>query len=517
MPESSTPFQNPLSEGSRSSNPIDPCILVIFGVTGDLAARKLMPALYNLAKEGQLPMHFSCVGFARREKTDEGFRQEMRTAVEKHSRSQPLDESVWKNFESKLFYHHSEFDNDEGYAALEKSLASLDEKFKTLGNRIYYLATQPSFFTGIIEKLSKYKLIYPYSDDQKPWSRVIIEKPFGHDYQSALALQDHISKFLSEKQIYRIDHYLGKETAQNILTFRFSNLIFEAILNHRYVDHVQITASEDIGIGTRGRFWEETGLLRDMIQSHLIQLMSLIAMEPPVNSKADSIRSEKVKVLEAIREIPLDKIDEHVIRGQYEKGFVRGEEVKGYHEEDLVDPNSNRETFVAMQLFVDNWRWANVPFYLRSGKRLPKKCTEIAIVFHRVPDILHAHKNANYDQNVLSIRIQPNEGISLNMNCKVPGISTPVQPVKMDFKYDTYFGLTPPEAYERLICDAVSGDPTLFAREDEVLTSWKLVSPILEYWEKQSSNTPPNYSAGSWGPKEADELLLKSNRSWRLI
>ncbi len=510
-------FQNPLSEGSRSSKPMDPCVLVIFGVTGDLTSRKLMPALYNLAKEGQLPMHFSCVGFARRDKDDALFRKEMREAVEQHSRSQPIDEAVWRNFESKLFYHRSEFDQDEGYKALNQSLKELDHKFNTLGNRIFYLATQPSFFTPIIEKLSEHELIYPYIEEEKPWSRVIIEKPFGHDHKSAIELQSHISKYLNEKQIYRIDHYLGKETVQNILTFRFSNLIFEAILNHRYVDHVQITVSEEIGIGTRGRFWEETGLLRDMIQSHLIQLLSLIAMEPPVNSDADSIRSEKVKVLEAIREIPLDQIDEYVIRGQYDKGFVRGSEVKGYREEENVDPNSSRETFVAMQLFVDNWRWAKVPFYLRSGKRLPKRCTEIAIVFHHVPDILHSQKQMKYDQNILSIRIQPNEGISLNMNCKVPGISTTVQPVKMDFKYGTHFGLTPPEAYERLICDAILGDSTLFARDDEVLTSWKLISPILEHWNQKESNDFPNYQAGSWGPKEADELLAKTNRTWRLI
>lgn len=496
---------------------MDPCILVIFGVTGDLTARKLMPALYNLAKEGSLPMHFSCVGFARRDKNDEIFRKEMKEAVEKYSRSQPLDEEVWKNFESKLYYHQSEFDDEKGYSALHQKLGELDKSHNTLGNRIYYLATQPSFFTPIIEKLSNNNLIYPYSNDKGPWSRAIIEKPFGHDHDSAVELQSHISKYLNEKQIYRIDHYLGKETVQNILTFRFSNLIFEAILNHKYVDHVQITVSEDIGIGTRGRFWEETGLLRDMIQSHLIQLLSLIAMEPPVNTNADSIRNEKVKVLEAIRPIPKDKIDEFVVRGQYEKGFVKGEDVKGYKEEENVDPNSTRETFVAMQLFVDNWRWANVPFYLRSGKRLPKKCTEIAVVFHHVPDILFGHKQKAYDQNILSIRIQPNEGISLNMNCKVPGISTPIQPVKMDFKYGTYFGLTPPEAYERLICDSILGDSTLFARDDEVLASWELITPILEHWKKQTDSQAPSYQAGSWGPKEADELLSRHGRNWRLI
>lgn len=513
----SPPFKHPLSEDSRGPLPMEPCVLVIFGVTGDLTARKLMPALYNLAREGQLPMHFTCVGFARREKSDEEFRKEMKKAVEKYSRTQPLDESIWQNFEERLFYHRSEFDQDTGYKALNQKLSELDQKFNTEGNRVYYLATQPSFFPTIVEKLSSHELIYSEDSSGKPWSRVVIEKPFGHDYDSALELQSHISKFLSEKQIFRIDHYLGKETVQNILTFRFSNLIFEAILNNRYVDHIQISVAEDIGIGTRGRFWEETGLLRDMIQSHLIQLLSLIAMEPPVNSKADSIRSEKVKVLEAIRSLKESEIDKHVVRAQYQKGYVAGEQVKGYREEDLVDPNSHRETFVALELFVDNWRWAGVPFYLRSGKRLPKKCTEIAIVFHKVPDVLHFHHQKKYDQNILSIRIQPNEGISLNMNCKVPGISTPIQPVKMDFKYGTYFGLTPPEAYERLICDCILGDSTLFARDDEVLTSWKLISPILSYWQQKDKEGLNYYEAGSWGPKEAEDLMTRSNREWRLI
>lgn len=512
----SSQFENPLSEGSRSSKPLDSCVLVIFGVTGDLTARKLMPALYNLAKEGQLPMHFSCVGFARREKNDEGFRQEMRAAVEKYSRSQPLDETIWNNFASKLFYHRSEFDQDEGYASLEKKLKELDQQLNTGGNRIYYLATQPSFFTTIIEKLSKSNLLYP-AEQAGPWSRVIIEKPFGHDLNSAHQLQAHISKFLDEKQIFRIDHYLGKETVQNILTFRFSNLIFEAILNHKYVDHVQITVSEEIGIGTRGRFWEETGLLRDMIQSHLIQLLSLTAMEPPIKLDADSIRDEKVKVLNAIRPIPIDEIDHYVVRGQYTGGHVRGEAVKGYREEENVDPKSHRETFVAMKLFVDNWRWANVPFYLRSGKRLPKRATEIAVIFHQVPDILYSQKQKHFDQNILSIRIQPDEGISLNMNCKVPGISTPIQPVKMDFKYGTYFGLTPPEAYERLICDCMIGDSTLFARDDEVISSWKLITPILEKWESEGQVDLPTYSAGSWGPDAAHRLLDEHGRKWRLI
>lgn len=510
-------FQNPLLEGSRSSKPIEPCALVIFGVTGDLTARKLMPALYNLAKEGLLPLHFTCTGFARREKTDESFRKEMYEAVKKYSRSKPIDESVWENFASRLFYHHSNFDDTNGYKSLKDKLEEMDRLQNTAGNRIYYLATQPSFFTTIIEKLSENQLIYPHKEEKKRFSRVIIEKPFGHDLNSAIALQSEILKHLDEKQIYRIDHYLGKETVQNLLVFRFSNLIFEAIWNQKYIDHVQITVSEDIGIGTRGRFWEETGLLRDMIQNHLIQLLTLIAMEPPVSLDADAIRSEKVKVLKALRPLPKDKMSDHVIRGQYDSGFVNGENVKGYKDEENVDPNSKRETFVALELAVDNWRWSGVPFYLRSGKRLPKKTTEIAIVFHHVPNNLFLQKQKQSEQNVLSIRIQPNEGIAMNMNCKIPGIANPIQPVKMDFKYGNYFGLTPPEAYERLLCDAILGDPTLFAREDEVLTSWKFIQPILEHWEKNQDEPPALYKAGTWGPAEAENLIARTSRKWRMI
>lgn len=510
-------FINPLSEGSRASKPIEPCCLVIFGVTGDLTARKLMPALYNLAKEGQLPLHFTCVGFARREKSNDIFRSEMKAAVEQYSRSQPLDEKVWDNFASRLFYHKSNFDDPAGYQALNQKLNELDQAHNTGGNRIYYLATQPSSFTTIIENLSLAKLIYPYSEHQRAWSRVIIEKPFGHHLESAIQLQREITQHLNEKQIYRIDHYLGKETVQNLLVFRFSNLIFEAIWNHKYIDHVQITVSEDIGIGTRGHFWEETGLLRDMVQNHLIQLLSLIAMEPPVSLEADAIRSEKVKVLEALRPIQDKDMASKVIRGQYTAGFVSGQKTKGYREEDNVDHNSSRETFVAMEVMVDNWRWAGVPFYLRSGKRLPKKTTEIAIVFQHVPNILFLQNQKRYEQNVLSIRIQPNEGIAMNMNCKVPGIASPIQPVQMDFKYGNYFGLTPPEAYERLICDAILGDPTLFTRGDEVIASWKYIDPILAHWQKNPHVVPFEYKAGTWGPKEAEQLLANASRQWRMI
>ncbi len=516
--KNSDPLPNPFLETSRSSKPVDSCVLVIFGVTGDLTSRKLMPALYNLAKEGQLPLNFCCIGFARRAKNDESFRSEMKEAVEKFSRSKPLDLSVWEDFSSKLFYHKGNFDDTSAYQALELKLKEIDQRYSTAGNRIYYLATQPSSFTTIVQKLSENQLIYPYQENEPPpWSRVIIEKPFGHNLESAHQLQTEITQYLNEKQIYRIDHYLGKETVQNLLIFRFSNAIFEAIWNQKYIDHVQITVAEDIGIGTRGNFWEETGLLRDMIQNHLMQLLCLIAMEPPVNLDADSIRNEKVKVLDALRSIPTDQIDQHVIRGQYEEGFVKGQTVNGYRQEPLVHPESQMETFVAMEMAVDNWRWSGVPFYLRSGKRLPKKMSEIAIVFRPVPNILFTQKQTSYEQNVLSIRIQPNEGIGLNINCKVPGISTPIQPVKMDFKYGNYFGLTPPEAYERLICDCILGDSTLFARGDEVLSSWKFIDPILKHWKSQDKGALHPYQAGTWGPDASKKLLDKSSRNWRLL
>lgn len=497
----------PPFEGFSAPISLKPCVLVIFGVTGDLTARKLMPALYNLAIEDALPKNFACLGFARRSKNNETFRREMKEAVSLHSRTQPLNEEIWNNFESKLYYHQSEFDSDQGYESLLQSLKKIDCDHQTMGNRIFYLATQPSFFTPIIEKLSKHGHIIPYKGNQQPYSRVIIEKPFGNNLSSAEELQKNILQYLDEKQIYRIDHYLGKEKVQNLLTFRFSNAIFSAIWNNKYIDHIQISATEDIGIGTRGRFWEETGLLRDMIQNHLMQLLTLIAMEPPTSSGLDQIRTEKVKVLEALRLLKSEEIDQHVTRGQYGPGFVNKEKVKGYREEDNVDPSSNCETFVALKLHIDNERWSNVPFYLVSGKRLPQKCTEIKIAFKSMPNILFAGNQENFDQNVLYIRIQPDESITLDVNCKVPGLSHPIQPVKMDFKYQKVFDVSPPEAYERLICDAILGDPTLFARYDEVETSWKFITPILENWEQNPHPKFPNYEAGSWGPKESKDLF----------
>lgn len=510
-------FKNPLEDSTRASRTADPSILVIFGATGDLTSRKLMPALYNLALNGQLPAHFACVGFARREKDHEVFRHEMAAAIDQFSRTRPINDEVWKDFSEQIFYHRSEFDNDEGYESLNTFLKELDKKFGTKGNRIYYLSTPSSYFSTIIEKLDQHKLIYGRNEEKKHWSRIIIEKPFGIDLPTAASLQRDITKHLEESQIYRIDHYLGKETVQNLLMFRFSNPIFESIWNNKHIEHVQITVSEDIGIGTRGNLWEESGMLRDIVQNHMMQLVSLVGMEPPTSFKADSIRDEKVKVVEAIRPFPEGRFDDCVTRGQYGEGFINGQPVKSYREEGNVDPNSNVETFVALELFIDNWRWTGVPFFLRAGKRLPKKSTEIAITFKNAPGFLFKRQGQKVEPNVLVIRIQPDEGISLKMNCKVPGLNSPIQPVKMDFQYGSYFGAKPPEAYERLICDCMSGDNTLFARFDELLASWRLYTPILEYWQETKPKNFPNYPSGTWGPIESELMLAKHGFKWRLI
>lgn len=511
------PFVSPFIDCNRFVKNAESCILVIFGATGDLTARKLIPALYNLAKEGQLPGHFACIGFARREKTNEQFREEMFQAIHDHSRSTPSDDdTVWKTFQEQLFYLTSNFDDDSGYQKLRELLHSLDRKLGTKGNRIFYLSVQPSYFPSIVSKLHLNGLIYRAETPNK-WSRVIIEKPFGEDLSSAVKLQKDLMLHLSEEQLYRIDHYLGKETVQNLMVFRFGNAIFESVWNNRYVENVQITVSEEIGIGTRGKFWEEAGMLRDIVQNHMMQLLSLVAMEPPANLAASSIHDEKVKVLESIRPLPKDRIDDYAVRGQYSPGFINGEAVKGYREEDNVDPNSSIETYCSLQLYIDNWRWSGVPFYLRAGKRLPKRVTEIAITFRKAPGYLFLGATSNIDPNILVIRIQPDEGISFKINCKVPSLNHVMQPVKMDFRYGTYFGSSPPEAYERLICDCMAGDKTLFARDDEMLMSWKLLTPILEHWRSIQPANFPNYSAGTWGPIESDEMLRRQERSWRLI
>lgn len=512
-----THYHNPLEEKTRQTKTAEPCVMVIFGATGDLTGRKLLPALYNLNLDGQLPGHFACVGFARRDKTNEIFRKEMLEDVNKYSRTKPVDETLWKSFSEHLFYHKSDITEDDGYIALKQLLSDLDNQFDTKGNRVFYLSVQPSFFPVIIEKLHHHGLIYNQAQVQDKWSRIIIEKPFGHDLKSAEDLQSQIQKYLDENQIYRIDHYLGKETVQNLLMFRFSNPIFEALWNNRRIDHVEITVAEEIGIGTRGKFFEEAGLLRDIVQNHMMQLLSLVCMEPPTNLQANSIRNEKVKVMECVRPFPIENLDRFVVRGQYGPGFIDGVPVKGYRQEDNVSPTSTVETYMAAEMYVDNWRWAGVPFYLRAGKRMPKRATEIAIVFKEAPGFLLYKSQQKVEQNVLVIRIQPDEGISLKMNCKIPGLTNALQPVRMDFRYGSYFGQQPPEAYERLICDCMAGDNTLFARADEVVAAWRLFTPVLEQWETERNVRFPNYESGTWGPEEADRLLEQSGRHWRLI
>lgn len=508
---------NPLEEPGRALKTPDPCILVIFGATGDLTGRKLVPAIYQLGKEGMLPFNFACVGFARRPKTHEEFRNELKDDINHFGRTKPVDEAFWSHFQEQIFYHRSEFDSDEGYQNLANLLAQIDARNGTRGNRIFYLSVPPKYFSPIIQKLRQFKLVYDVNDPNERWSRVIIEKPFGRDLASSNELQKQIEQNLDESQIYRIDHYLGKETVQNLLVFRFANSIFESIWNYKHIDHVQITVAEEIGIETRGAFYEEEGMLRDMVQNHVMQLVSLVAMEPPVNLGATAVRDEKVKVLQSIRPFSESDFVENLVRGQYGNGYIHGESVRGYREEENVNPHSPIETYVAMRIMIDNWRWASVPFYLRAGKRLPKRATEIAIVFKDSPGFLFQTLEENkIDPNVLVIRIQPNEGIALKINCKIPGPSSPIQPVKMDFRYGSYFGQSPPEAYERLIWDCMIGDNTLFARSDEVATSWKILTPILQYWAEHEPRFP-NYSAGSWGPDKAEAILTKDERAWRII
>jgi glucose-6-phosphate 1-dehydrogenase len=507
---------NPLEEPGRGSRSVDPCILVIFGATGDLTGRRLVPAIYQLGREGLLPSNFACVGFARRPKTDEEFRSELKQDIAAYSRTKPVDDTFWQGFQEQIFYHRSDFDADAGYEELARRLNQIDRRYGTRGNRIFYLSVPPKYFPLIIEKLRKFGLIYDVRENEERFSRVIIEKPFGHDFVSSAELQADIQKNLHESQIYRIDHYLGKETVQNLLVFRFANSIFESIWNNKHIDHVQITVAEEIGIGTRGVFFEEEGILRDIVQNHMMQLVSLVAMEPPVNLSAASVRDEKVKVLQSIRPFTENDFTEHIVRGQYGSGYIHGESVCGYRQEANVNPNSKIETYVAMRLFIDNWRWASVPFYLRGGKRLPKRATEIAITFKDAPGFLFQNQERKIDPNVLAIRIQPNEGIALKINCKIPGPSSPIQPVKMDFRYGSYFGQSPPEAYERLIWDCMLGDNTLFARSDEVASSWKILTPLLDEWAKE--NAPfPNYSSGTWGPVKADEMISKDGRTWRIL
>jgi glucose-6-phosphate 1-dehydrogenase len=488
-----------------------PCNVVIFGASGDLTYRKLIPAIYNIAADGDLPAALSVVGFARREKTDEQFRKELEEAARKFSR-QGVNDELWKSFANRVFYHRSEFGDIEGYKSLAVKLDQLDAERNTLGNRLFYLSVAPSEFPGILEMLAAVGL-----NKTRPgsWARVIVEKPFGKDLASAQELNTIVNNVFPEKDTYRIDHYLGKETAQNIMVLRFANAIFEPLWNHRYIDHVQITGAETLGVEGRGPYYEKAGALRDMVQNHLLQLLSLVGMEPPVELTADSIRDEKVKVIRSLRPMSSEDVAANVVRGQYAAGAINGKDVPAYRAEERVDPASMTETYVALKAHVDNWRWAGVPFYVRFGKRLPKGGTEIAVQFKNVPSVLFS-RDEDVGPNVLVFRIQPDEGISLRMQAKRPGASVKVEPVKMDFHYGTSFGKASPEAYERLLLDAMSGDATLFARRDEVEHAWEFIDHIEHAWH-QNETPPPlcHYPAGSWGPSEADDLLARDGRAWR--
>src|SRR6201997_2862061 len=510
-------IENPLREGLVSRATPGTCAIVIFGATGDLTHRKLIPALYNLAADGDLPPGLSVVGFARRDKNDEISRQKLYEASRKYSRP-PGDDALWKNFASSIFYHRSEFSDEEGYRRLGDLLAEIDRERGTRGNRIYYLSAGPDQFEPILTHLTATGL---NKTADGGWARVIVEKPFGIDLKSAEALNTAVRNGFAEADTFRIDHYLGKETAQNIMVLRFANAIFEHLWNQRYIDHVQITASEQLGVENRAGYYEGAGALRDMVQNHLLQLLCLIAMEPPTDLSADSIRDEKVKVLRSLRGIRGEDVFRNVVRGQYTDGSIDGEKVVGYREEKNVNPASMTETYAGLKILIDNWRWADVPFYVRVGKRLPKSGTEIGIHFKNAPGVLFNRDQMavrDGSQNVLVIRIQPDEGVSLRMQSKIPGASVRIQPVKMDFNYGTSFGKASPEAYERLLLDAMAGDATLFARRDEVEEAWRFIDDIEEAWHA-ADNAPglSFYPSGSWGPTEADQLIENDGRAWRRL
>jgi glucose-6-phosphate 1-dehydrogenase len=507
-------LDNPLRAGLRLGRTPEPCTMVIFGATGDLTSRKLVPALYNLARERRLPGGFSVVGFARRDWSDEFFRETLLEGVNANSRSGAAEPSLWASFAEGLFYHRSSFDDPSGYQGLAERLAAIDGERGTGGNRVFYLATPPESYAEIIRQLGEAGL------NRSPnggWTRIIVEKPFGRDLESARALNQQLLAVFAEEQVYRIDHYLGKETVQNILVARFANSIFEPIWDRRYVDHVQITVAESIGVEDRGGYYDSSGALRDMIQNHLTQLLTLVAMEPPVVYDADAVRDEKVKVLRAIKPIAPAEVASCTVRGQYSAGSVNGQPLGGYREERGVAPASQTETYVALKLFIDSWRWAGVPFYLRSGKALPRRVSEIAIQFKTVPTMLFADTPMHdIEPNVLAIKIQPDEGITIKFGSKVPG-QQQIRPVTMDFRYGTSFGVASPEAYERLLLDCMLGDGTLFTRRDEVEASWALITPIHQGWESGPPQPFPNYEAGTWGPAAADEFMARDGRAWRRI
>jgi glucose-6-phosphate 1-dehydrogenase len=507
---------NPLREGLRTELTAEPCVVVIFGATGDLTHRKLVPALYTLSLEGRLPAGSSLVGFARRPFTDETFRADLLGAVREFSRVQPYRAAVGERYGEGIRYVQSSFEDLAGYEELKRVCAELDARRGTRGNRLFYLATAPTAYRTIVERLGAAGMVQGRENGRTGgWTRIVVEKPFGHDLATARELNEQLSRVFREDQVYRIDHYLGKETVQNIMAFRFANSLFESVWNRNYVDHIQIAVAESLGVEGRGPYYEESGALRDMVANHMLQVLSLVGMEPPVALDANAVRDEKVKVLRAIQPLNTAEVARRTVRGQYGPGAIAGRPVPGYRQEERVDPNSTTETFVALKLLVDNWRWAGVPFYLRHGKRLPKRSTEIHIRFKPTPQLLFGQGDAGWHRpNVLNLRIQPDEGIALRFGTKVPGPGMQIRSVLMDFRFGASFGSQAPDAYERLLLDAMQGDASLFTRRDETEAAWTIVTSILEGWQHLPPPDFPNYEAGTWGPRASRELIARDGRAW---
>jgi glucose-6-phosphate 1-dehydrogenase len=504
-----SPFQDPL----RFERRVSPCALVIFGANGDLTRRMLMPALYRLRFERRLPPGFTVIGTSRTSMSDDQFREDMKKAVSEFLPDSPFDRDLWRDFAQGLFYRPGNLKDPSSFEDLARNLQRLEEERHTGGNVLFYLSVQPSYYETATAGIGHAGL-----NRNAGWRRVVVEKPFGHDLPSARKLNEKLQQVFRESEIYRIDHYLGKETVQNILAFRFGNGIFEPLWNRRYVNHIQITAAESIGVGSRGAYYQESGALRDMIQNHLLQVMSTIGMEPPPAFDSSAVRDERAKLLRSVRILKHDEVLTHAVAGQYGPARIGGEEVPGFRNEQGVDPEAQTETYAAVTFFVDNWRWAGVPFYIRTGKRLPKRVTDVAIHFNTAP---HALFDSNHQggllattPNLLIMRIQPEEGISLRFLSKQPGGGMKLRPVSMDFNYGSSFGARLPSAYETLLLDAMVGDATLYTRQDMVEASWTIVQPILEVWANQVFDFP-NYAAGSWGPQAADEMLRRRGHVWR--
>jgi glucose-6-phosphate 1-dehydrogenase len=508
---------NPFRRHQAGHVNVEPCTVVIFGASGDLTGRKLLPALFNLVAEGALTAPLAIVGFARRDQSDDSFRVKMREDLAEFSRTRPEQYAGLDSFLGSITYHRGSFDQQEDFVSLKRRLNELELKRGGPHNRLYYLATPPESFPEIIRQLKSAGLAGSELE-ASGWNRIIIEKPYGRDLASAWTLTGAVHSAFSEKQVYRIDHYLGKETVQNILAFRLGNGIFEPIWNRTYVDHVQITVSETLGLENRAGYFDKAGIARDMLQSHILQLFSLIAMEPPVAFDASHIHDEKAKVLRSVRHPDLSDMSRFLVRAQYREGSVGGQKVPSYRDEPGVEPSSMTETYLAIKLEIDNWRWAGVPFYIRTGKRLAKKISEVDIIFREPPHRIFTQAGTEkIHANVLGIKIQPEEGISLSVGCKRPGQFYDISPVNMEFNYATSFGVASPEAYERLLLDAILGDSTLFARADEVELSWELLDPIITAWKNEPGYPLAFYEAGSWGPAEAAALMTRGGREWHRL